>query len=172
VKVVREEDDEIERGGIGPVQILQYEQHGCGGGALGEQRQRLLEHPQLGASCLPAGPPGFPQRTQRLGERLVRQFRADQIDRAANEDLEPRTAGTSRELGGEPGLADARLSGDQDGLTRPRPRGLEGALKLPELACSPDKHLAPASLHSGSIAQQAPGRKGAHKRPGHRRYAR
>ena len=43
MKVVREEDGQIERGGIGPVQILQYEKHGCGGGTLCEQRQRLLE---------------------------------------------------------------------------------------------------------------------------------
>ena len=71
----------------------------------------------------------------------------------------------------EPGLADTRLSRDQDSLTRPRPRNLEHALKLPELACAPDKHLAPASLHSGSIAQQTPGWKGPHKHPRHRRYA-
>ncbi|HYV80210.1 MAG TPA: hypothetical protein VE979_18955 [Streptosporangiaceae bacterium] len=38
--------------------------------------------------------------------------------------------------------------------------GLEHALKLPELACAPDKHLARASLHSGSIAQQTPWQEG------------
>ena len=38
VEVVREEDDEIERRVIGPVQILEHEQHGRGSGALSEQR--------------------------------------------------------------------------------------------------------------------------------------
>ena len=159
-KVVREEDDQIERRGIGPVQILQHEQHRRSSGAPGEQRQRRLEHPKLRARRLPGGPPGLPERAERLRERQVRQLRADQIDRAANEDLEPGAAGTPGDLRGEPGLADTRLSRDQDGRTRPRPRSLEHALKLPELACAPDKHLARASLHSGSIAQQTPWQEG------------
>jgi hypothetical protein len=54
-EVVREEDGQIEGRGIGPVQILEHEQHGCGRGAPGEQRQRLLEHPQLRAGRLPGG---------------------------------------------------------------------------------------------------------------------
>ena len=45
VEVVREEDDEIERRRVCPVQVLQHEQDGSGAGALGEERQRLLEHP-------------------------------------------------------------------------------------------------------------------------------
>ena len=156
VEVVREEDDEIERRGIGPVQILEHEQHGCGSGALGEQRQRLLEHPQLRAGRLPLGLPGLAERAQRLDERLVRQLRADEIDRAAEEDLEPGVAGASRELGREPGLADARLPGDEDGRTRPRPRCVERALELPELACASDEHLARASLHFGQYRAAAP----------------
>ena len=47
LEIVREEDHEIERRGIGPVQILEHEQHGCGDGGLGQQRQRVLEHPAL-----------------------------------------------------------------------------------------------------------------------------
>ena len=47
VEVVREEDDEIERRRIRPMQILEHEQHGHGRRALGEQREGLLEHPQL-----------------------------------------------------------------------------------------------------------------------------
>jgi len=119
---VREEDDEIERRGIGPVQVLEHEQHGCGGGGPGEQRQRLLEHPQLRARHLPLGLPGLAERAQRLGERLVRQLGTDEIDRAPEQHLEPGAAGTSRELGSEPGLADARLSYHEDGRTLPRPR--------------------------------------------------
>jgi hypothetical protein len=168
---VREEDDQIERRDIGPVQILEHEQHGHGSGALGEQRQRLLEHPQLRAGRLPGGPPGLPERAQRLGERLIRQLRADEIDRPADQDLEPGATGTPGQLGGEPGLADARLSHDQDSRTRPRLRCFERTLKLPELPSAPDEHPGRASLHSGSIAQQTPGWKGPHKHPGHRRYA-
>jgi hypothetical protein len=119
---VREEDDQVERRGIGPVQVLEHEQHRCGSGAPGEQRQRLLEHPQLRARHTPVSLPRLPKRAQRLGERLVWQLRTDEVDRAAEQDLEPGAAGTSRELGGEPGLADARLSGDENRRTRPRPR--------------------------------------------------
>ena len=53
VEVVREEDDEIERRGVGPVQVLEHEQHGRGGRAIGEQRERLLEHAQLRARRWP-----------------------------------------------------------------------------------------------------------------------
>jgi len=60
VPATPEEDDEIERRGIGPVQILQHEQHRRSSGAPGEQRQRRLEHPKLRASRPPGGPPGLP----------------------------------------------------------------------------------------------------------------
>jgi hypothetical protein len=51
------------------VKILQHEQHRRSSGAPGEQRQRRLEHPQLRASRLPGGPPGLPERAERLRER-------------------------------------------------------------------------------------------------------
>ncbi len=44
VEVVRQEDNKIERRDIGPVQILEHEQHGCRNGALAEERERLFEH--------------------------------------------------------------------------------------------------------------------------------
>ena len=49
MEVVRKEDDEIERGRVGPVQILEHQQHGYRDATLREQRQRLLEHLQLRA---------------------------------------------------------------------------------------------------------------------------
>ena len=59
VNVVREEDDEIEGRRVGPVQVLEHEQHGCGGCAVAEQRERLLEHPQLRAApARPIAPTG------------------------------------------------------------------------------------------------------------------
>ena len=109
---------------------------------------------------MPTDSPGLPERTQRLGERLIRQHRADQVDRAPEENLEPGAAGTSRELGGDPGLADARLSRDQDGRALPGPRGAERALELRELACAPDEHLARASLHPGQYRAANPRREG------------
>ena len=131
------------------MQVLEHEQHRRGGRALGEQRERLLEHPQLRARRLPVDLPRLAERTQGLDERLVRQLGADEIDRAPEQDLEPRGAGARRELGREPGLADARLAGDEDGRAAPRPRRVERALELPELARASDEHLARASLHSG-----------------------
>ena len=154
------------------MQILEYEQHGRGSGAPGEQRQRLLEHPQLRARPLPAGPPGLPEPAQPLGERLIRQLRADQVDRAAEKNLEPGAAGTSRGLGGEPGLADARLSRDQDGRALPGPRCAEARSSSASSAARPtNTSLARASILV-SIAQQTAGWKGADKHPSQRKYVR
>ena len=115
--------------------------------STGAAAARSVSSASVSSNTRSCEPPSAPARQgspadERLGERLVRQLRADQIDRAADEDLEPGARGTSRELGREPGLADARLSGDQDGRTVARPRRLERALKLPELACASDEHLA------------------------------
>ena len=151
VEVVREEDDEIERRRIGPVQILEHEQHGRGGCAVGEQRERLLEHPQLRAGPL-VDLPQLPERTQGLDERLVRQLRADEIDRAPEEDLEPRVAGTSRELGREPGLADARLPGDEDGRTASGLRRIDARSSSPSSRTRPTKTSLARASTPASIA--------------------
>ena len=47
--VVREVNDEIERRRVRPVHVLEHEQYGRGGGAPCEERERLLEDPQLRA---------------------------------------------------------------------------------------------------------------------------
>ncbi len=47
LEVVREVDDKVERRVVGPVHVLEHEQHGDGGRALGERRERLVEHLQL-----------------------------------------------------------------------------------------------------------------------------
>ena len=158
-EVVGEEDDQIQRGGVGPVQVLQHQQHRRGGRALAQQRQRLLEHPQLRARRLRVDLREAPERAQGLDERLVRQLGADQVDRAPEQDLEPRPAGARRQLRRQPGLADARLPGDQDGRPAARPRRVEGAPQLPELAFASDEHLARGSLHPGSIAPPTRARK-------------
>ena len=113
VEVVGEEDDQVERRRVRPVQILQHQQHRCGGRALGEQRERLLEDPQLRARGRPVDLPKVCERTERLDERLERQLRADEIDGTPEQDLKARATGARRELGREPGLADARVPRDE-----------------------------------------------------------
>ena len=44
-EVVREEDDQVERRRVGPVQVFEHQQHRIG--VIGEPRQRGLEHTQL-----------------------------------------------------------------------------------------------------------------------------
>ena len=94
-KVVGEEDDQVERRRVRPVQILQHEQHGCGGRALGEQRERLLEDPQLRLRGRPVDLSKVSERAERLDERLVGQHRADEIDRTPEQDLEALGTGAS-----------------------------------------------------------------------------
>ena len=88
------------------------------------------------------GSPRLPERTQGLDERLVGQLRADEIDRAAEEDLEPCVTRAFREFGRERGLPDPRFPGDKDGRTRPRLRCVERAPELPELADASNEHVA------------------------------
>ena len=99
------------------MEILEHEQHRRGGCPVGEPRERVLEDPQLRAGRRPICPQGLPERPQCLDERLERQLRADEIDRAPEEDLEAGVAGASGELGRQAGLADAGFSGDEDGRT-------------------------------------------------------
>jgi hypothetical protein len=134
------------------VQVLEHQQHGRDVRSLGEQRQRLLEHAQLRARRLAIGLRERSQRTQGLGERLVRQLRADQIDRAPKQDIEPRVTGARRKLRRQPGLADARFPGDERRRAGPRLRRVEGALEPPELVFASDEYLDRGSLHPGSIA--------------------
>ena len=151
------------------MQILQHEQHGCGERALGEQRKRLLEDAQLRARGRPVDPPKVSDRAERLDERLVGQLRTDEIDRAPEEDLEALGAGASGELGGQPGLADARLPREEDGQPAPAVRCLQRALELRELACAPDEHLGRASLHPGQYRAATPGWEAARRRLAARR---
>jgi hypothetical protein len=70
--------------------------------------------------------------------------------------------GPGRQLGREPGLADAHLPADQRRGAAPLPGRVEGALELPELAATSDEDLARGSLHPGSIAPPTPGAEGAY----------
>ena len=156
-EVMREKDDEIERRRIGPVQILEHEQHGRGGGEATEERERLLEHTQLRACGPDLRKPGqralavtSSPRAQRLGERLVRQLGAYEVDAAPDEHLESRGSGARRQLGGEPALADPRLAGHQDRRADSRLRPAKRTFETLELLGAPDErrglHQPPVSL--------------------------
>ena len=139
------------------MQILEHEQHRRGGGALGEQRERLLEHPQLRAGACPSARQGSPSgRSASTNGWYGSSVPTRSIERPSRTS-NPASRARLRELGREPGLADARLSGDEDGRAAPRPRRVERALELPELACASDEHLARASLHSGQYRAATPG---------------
>ena len=99
--------------------------------------------------------PALGERAQRLDERLIRKLRADEIDRSPDEDDEPGIAGMARELGSEPGLADAGLPDDENGRAAPGARRVERALELLELTYPSHEHLARATHLPASIAQLA-----------------
>ena|SRR5436190_21442517 len=147
VDVTADEDDEVEARGVGPVQVLEHEQDRRCGGALGEQRERLFEHLQLRARSPAIWWAELAERTQRFDERLVRQLRADEIDRAPEQDLEPRAAGPIPELGHEAGLADPGVPGKQDGRPASLPGRCERALQLSELTRTPEECCVPATHH-------------------------
>ena len=140
VEIVGEEDDEIERRRICPMQILEHEQHRHERRAPGEQGERRLEHLELRARSTGIDEPKFPERMQGLDERLIRQFRADQIDRATEQDLESAGARTTRDLGRQPGLADAGFSRDEHARATSCSCRLDQVFKFPELSLTADEH--------------------------------
>src|SRR6185436_15683035 len=103
--VVGEKDHKIEGRRIGPMQILQDEQHGDNSRAIGDQRERLLKYLKLRAGRLAIDLPESPERTQSLDERLIRQLSTDQVDRPTDEHLARLLPGTRCELRHEPRLA-------------------------------------------------------------------
>ena len=74
-----------------------------------------------------------------MSSSLVGQLRADEIDRASDQNLDPCLARAARELGREPGLADARLSRHEDGPAASSPCRVEGALEVLVLAFASDE---------------------------------
>ncbi len=163
VEVVREEDDQVEGGGIGPVQILEHEQHGRGSSTLGEESKRLLEDLQLRVHLRAIVLARVSQGTEGFDERLVRELHADEVDRASEEDVAPRAAGTLHELGCEPRLANARFADGEDGPSVPGASGVEQELELLDLGYAPDEHVARASIHASQYCAQTPARGCAYK---------
>ena len=92
---------------------------------------------------------------QGLDERLIRQFRANQIDRATEQDLESAGASTTRDLGRQPGLADTGFSHDEHARSTSCSCRLDQAFKFPELSLTADERATPPR-HPASVAQPGP----------------
>ena len=143
------------------MQVLEHQQHGSGSGALGQKRERRFEHPQLRAARRLVDLPRIAERSQGVDKRQIRELRPDEIDRAPDEDLEPRVAGPSRELGREPSLADARIPDDENGPTASCLGRVERTLELSKLTDASYEDVARGSRHSSQC-------RAAHPRPGGR----
>ena len=135
-----QERDQVTGGAVGPVQVLEDQQHRAGLGQLGEQaehrpEQLLLRQPgrvaarRLGAAGVGQQPgqhrPGGQRVTQRaagqragrrvpqrVGERQVRDG-VRQLRAAAGEHREAAVPGLGRQLGHQAGLADPGIAADQ-----------------------------------------------------------
>jgi hypothetical protein len=143
------------------MEVLEHQQHGSGGCALGQKRERRLEHPQLRAPRCLVDLPRIAERSQGVDKRQKGELRPDEIDRAPDEDLEPRVAGPSRELGREPTLADTRISDDENGPTTSSPGRVESTLELSKLTDASNEDVAREGRHSSQC-------RAAHPRPGGR----
>ena len=136
-------------------------------GALRQQRQHQLEHVQL--RPLDPSTERVPERTQRIDERLERQFHPDEVDRPAEQHLETLGAG----CGG--GISAAKLASCRCRRHPSRARSLPGPC-LRGRGARPHRRIhaslshedtALACVHDRSIAHMC----GASRRIGHRSSA-
>ena len=128
---------------------------GCGRGAPGEQRQRLLEHSQLRTGAV--WPAARASRADAAPRRTAGRAARCRRDRSSGRG-EPRTrrrghAPRAPRQGGSCRCRHRRRPGRP---RPPRPRRFQRALELPELTCAPDEHLARASLHFGQYRAACP----------------
>ena len=138
-EVMGEEDDEVQRRRVCPVQVLEHEQYRARGGTVGEDA-RVPRTPATATRPCVVRAPQWPKG---LDERLEGQFGADQVDRmprgGRRSRRRPRAvrapwpAGTSRS---RPRPRRTRRP------ARPRPGGGQGPLEHVELARAPDADIA------------------------------
>ena len=103
-RVADEEDEEVARGGVGPVQVLDHQRDGA---EAVQQREQRLEHLRLARRVGHR----LAERPQRLGDRRVGEGRAAELQAVADKDA--RTLGARLELRHQAALADARLAGHE-----------------------------------------------------------
>src|SRR5690242_363761 len=129
VEIVREVHEQVERGGVRPVNVLEHEQNRSLVGTVGEQRERQLEYTEP-ASDQPVLASQLSERRQSLDERLVRQLGTDEVDRAAGQDVEAIRPCAVRQLRGHPRLPDAGVAEQEDAAAVSFFHGVEAALEL------------------------------------------
>ena len=198
VEVVGEEGDQVEGRAVRPVQVLQHQDDGFGGRDRVQQREQLLEQPELrsrravalGCGVLAQNHPGRKpsqltgrpqqlsdvlagqQRTNRLGDRQVWHIGADQVDAPPHQRLRSRCPRPGAEFGHQPGLADARVAGHQDRPAPSRRRLPHLLLETLELREAADQGGVRPRCHRTSMAAPWHARKAAGKALGRRDRAR
>jgi hypothetical protein len=130
VQPYREEGQQLAGGLVGPVQVLQHQDQRGDGGQVGQQGEHPLEQPLPGGRRLtravvgeqPVGP--VPQRRH---ERPVRQRGPAQRDGLADPQLCGAVGRVDQpaQFRDQPGLAEARLPGDEEYLGPAARRALE-----------------------------------------------
>jgi hypothetical protein len=113
--------------------------------------ERLFEDPQLRAARLLGEESQVAERPERFDERLIGQVGPDEVDRAPHQDLEVLGAGSRRDLGHEPCLADAGLARHHHRGAAPIARRRERALQLSELSDAPHERCATPGHHRASM---------------------
>ena len=113
--VADEEDEEVARGGVGPVEVLDHQRERA---EAVEQREQRLEHLRLARRVGNR----LAERPQRVDERRVGEGAAAELQAVADENG---YAGPRLELRHEAALADPRLARHERERGRPRRRRLE-----------------------------------------------
>ena len=131
-RAAHEEGDEVARRAVGPVQVLDREQHRAGAPETLEQREQRLEQPALaGAGLLVGARPGPAELRQQLRERVARR---------RGQGFGPLCALGGEAAGERPQRGDQRCVRD---------------LRAAELEALPEQHARPAGTRAGlDLAQQ------------------
>jgi hypothetical protein len=150
--VAHQEVEQVPAGPVGPVRVLDDQQHRPLFGQPFQHAEHPLEqaHPGGPGVALRVGRQAGELPAQRRGERRVRQPLTAQLDTRSGQHL---TVHCGRELPDQAGLADPRLAADQDrGRVLGRGVGERGGQHA-EFRASSDEvpaHRAHAHLHPGS----------------------
>ncbi len=156
-----QERDQIPGGGVGPVQVLQHEQHGRRGRQLGEQAEHAAEHllpgqaravrvgdgpfaalgqqpaqGRAGAERV-AHPGGLGSSPERVGQRQVGHAVAE-LGALPGQHGETPSGGQPGHLADQPGLAHSRVAADQSDHRAARLGVVEQGEQTAELAVPPD----------------------------------
>lgn len=180
-----QEGEQLPGGAVRPVQVLQHDQQRRRRGRVAHGTGHRVEHlqapgvpvPCRGAGCLrrtgqqpvqhrPQRGARPVQRAEHLGEGQVGECGAALVQTPPDGDLHARLRGGPAERGGEPGLADPRLPGEQYGAGPPGAGRVEVAEQPGELLRAADQLV---RVRAGGAAPVGRCRgHGAHRGTGHR----